>query len=186
MTEEEKDREYTLQDVRKEVEENAEAEKDKGEKVQLVVFRVGDEAYGLPIDQVKEVVHTPRMAKMPRTPDHLKGVANIRGRILPIMDLKEKFGLSDGTGEEDEGGDYTLVIEGEEISIGVLVREVPNTMTVYSADIDDSSSLVQYSSVEEDCIKGVANTEDKMVILLDMLEMMRSEEVKKVDKAIKE
>ena len=59
--------------------------------MQLIIFKLAGEEYGLSIDQIKEVVLTPRVAKMPQTPAYIKGVANIRGNIIAIMDLEQKF-----------------------------------------------------------------------------------------------
>ena len=61
---------------------------------QIVVFRLGQEEYGLPIEQIKEVVITPNITRMPQTPAFVKGVANIRGNVIAILDLEEKFGLA--------------------------------------------------------------------------------------------
>ena len=72
----------------------AKAERAKpAELVQLIVFRLGDEDYGIRIEQVKEVTITPDVAKMPKTPPFIKGIANLRGDIIAILDLEERFRL---------------------------------------------------------------------------------------------
>ena len=63
------------------------------ELVQLIVFRLGDEDYGIRIEQVKEVTITPDVARMPKTPLFIKGIANLRGDIIAILDLEERFQL---------------------------------------------------------------------------------------------
>jgi len=60
--------------------------------LQIVVFKLGQEEYGLHIDQIKEVVITPKITRMPQTPAFVKGVANIRGNVIAMLDLEEKFG----------------------------------------------------------------------------------------------
>ena len=95
--------------------------KENQQKSQLIVFRLGDEKYGLQIGQIKEVVPTPHITRLPQTPPYVKGVANIRGNIIAVVDLEEKFGLKN---ESDEAANnYTLVVESDEVKMGVLVRE---------------------------------------------------------------
>ncbi|MGB0166251.1 MAG: chemotaxis protein CheW [Luteibaculum sp.] len=174
--------EITLADVKAEAAAYKE-EKEKGKMMQLIIFKLGSEEYALHIDQIKEVVLTPNIAKIPQTPDYIKGVANIRGNIIAIVDLERKFNLAKGSKEEQEKkGNYTLVVESESFKIGVLVMEVPNTLTVSEADIDKSSTVLQYSNLNQDCIKGIVKAGDRMVIMVDMIKMMESEELHKVSR----
>ena len=173
-------KELTLEDIRKQVS-NHQAEINRGARVQLIIFRLGGEEYALNIDQIKEVVLTPGIAKIPQTPKYVKGVANIRGNIIAIVDLEEKFGLQHEDRQSIKNS-YTLVVESEEIKIGILVTEVPNTLAVYENDIDTSSTVIQYSNLKEDCIKGIVKSGDRMIILVDMIKMMDSPELFKVTK----
>ena len=150
---------------------------------QLIVFKLGHEEYALPIDQIKEVVLTPRISKIPQTPDYIKGVANIRGNVISILDLEERFGLlasqSNGNAKDDqeeneENSNYTLVIESEEYKIGILVKEVPNTLSVNGAEIDSTANIVQHSSLDESAINGIVKLEERMIILIDILKMMEA------------
>lgn len=162
----------------------ANADDKSGGNLLLIVFKLGTGEYALPIDQIKEVVLTPRISQIPQTPPYIKGVANIRGNVISIIDLEERFGLIDvnqstnGNGtssSEDElaiNSNYTLVIESEEYKIGVLVKEVPNTLSVNSGEIDSSSNIIRHSSLDENAIKGIVKMGDRMIIMLDMLNMM--------------
>ena len=174
------DKELTLDDIRKQVSSHK-AESMRGARIQLIIFKLGGEEYALNIDQIKEVVLTPGIAKIPQTPGYVKGVANIRGSIIAIVDLEEKFGLQQEN-KQSIIGNYTLVVESEEFKIGVLVTEVPNTLSVYENDIDTSSSVIQYSNLKEDCIRGIVKSGDRMIILVDMIKMMDSEDLLKVTK----
>src|SRR6478752_3903251 len=86
------EREVTIEDIKKEAA-NEIQKKDIGRRIQLIIFKLGTEEYALSIDQIKEVVLTPRIARMPQTPSYIKGVANIRGSIIAILDLEQKFGI---------------------------------------------------------------------------------------------
>tara|TARA_B100000809_G_scaffold266898_1_gene332704 strand:- start:4860 stop:5396 length:537 start_codon:yes stop_codon:yes gene_type:complete len=167
-------KELTLADVRAQASKEDEGEK-VGELVQLIIFKLGDEEYALHIDQIKEVVLTPGIAKIPQTPDYIKGVANIRGNIISIVDLNIKFGL---TNIKDQTTRYTLVVESDSFKIGILVNEVPNTLVVAESDIDKSSTVLQYSNLDEECIKGVVKSGERMIIMVDMIKMMETEELK--------
>ena len=169
----------TLEDIRKQAAAENETV-DVGSLVQLIVFKLGDEEYALQIDQIKEVVLTPGIAKIPQTPSYIKGVANIRGNIIAIVDLENKFNLSTDNKDDSERGNYTLVVESESFKIGILVKEVPNTLTVAEKDIDKSSTVLQYSNLDQDCIKGIVKSGERMIIMVDMIKMMESEELNKV------
>lgn len=149
-----------------------------GSKIQLIVFKLGGEEYALPIDQIKEVVITPSISQVPKTPDYIKGVANIRGNVIAIMDLEHKFNLKGDAKEKlDTGHNYTLVIESEEYKVGVLVSEVPNTLNTTIDAIDKSSNVMQFSSLDQDCISGIVKEENRMIILIDIIKMVEKDEM---------
>ena len=82
--------------------------------VQLIVFRLGDEDYGIRIEQVKEVTVTPEVVKMPKTPPFIKGIANLRGDIIAIVDLEERFQLRPA-GRPVPDSSYTLAVEAADL-----------------------------------------------------------------------
>jgi purine-binding chemotaxis protein CheW len=166
---------YSIEDVRNEAsKEQQKAE--HSERVQLIIFKLGTEEYGLSIDQIKEVVLTPRIAKMPQTPDYIKGVANIRGNIIAIMDLEQKFGLNSSNTNDYNHSNYTLVVESDQFKVGILVKEVPNTLSISVNDIDTASSFVQYTTLDTDSVIGVVKSGDRMIIMIDMIKLISDEE----------
>lgn len=175
----ERPKEVTLEQLEKEVAEQQETEKDLGRKIQLIIFKLGGEEYALNIDQIKEVVLTPGIAQIPQTPDYIKGVANIRGTIIAIVDLNEKFKVGE---ENDNIGRFTLVVESEEFKIGILVKEVPNTLTVGEKEIERNLSVLQYSDLDEECINGIVKKGDRMIIIVDMMKMMELDDLKRFKK----
>ncbi len=169
---------YTIEDVKLE----ASKQKHKtemSERMQLIIFKLGTEEYGLSIEQIKEVVLTPRIAKMPQTASHIKGVSNIRGNIIAIMDLEQKFGLTRTEGTENsDHANYTLVLESEEYKVGILVKEVPNTLSIDVSDIDTASNFIQYSSLDAESVLGVVKSGERMIILIDMIRLIEAENIK--------
>lgn len=148
----------------------------------LIVFKLGTEYYGIKIEQVKEVTLTPNITRMPRTPDFIKGVANIRGDIIAIMNLEERFGIrpapvADGV---DPYITYTLVIDAKDYSIGVVVREVPQSLNLSVSKIDKTPSFLQDISVQENYIEGIARVDKRLIIVLDMFKILSSDEIKQI------
>lgn len=150
--------------VAKDIKGQKETEKNKGDSFQLIVFKLGGEEYAIHIDQIKEVVPTPAITKMPQTPAYVKGVANIRGNIIAILDLERKFGMEQSAEAKHE---FTLVFESDEFKIGALVKEVPNTLTVFESEVDDSANIIQSSS-EQGYISGIVKKEGRLIILIDL------------------
>jgi purine-binding chemotaxis protein CheW len=151
---------------------------------QLIVFKLGNEEYALPIDQIKEIVLTPPITKLPQTPDFIKGVANIRGNIIAIADLEEKFGVTPNTDEEERNkiGMYTLVIESDAFKIGILVKSVPNTLAASDDEIDDSPNVVHDSSLDDNYIKGIVKSDKRLIILIDIFKVIKEELIDKATK----
>ena len=175
-----KPKEITLEQLEKEVaEQQNDTEKDLGRKIQLIIFKLGGEEYALNIDQIKEVVLTPGIARIPQTPEYIKGVANIRGTIIAIVDLNEKFKIGE---EKDAIGRFTLVVESDEFKIGILVKKVPNTLTVGEKEIERNLSVLQYSDLDEECINGIVKKGDRMIIIVDMMKMMELDDLKRFKK----
>jgi len=150
------------------------------QKSQLIVFRLGDEEYGLQIGQIKEVVPTPHITRLPQTPPYVKGVANIRGNIIAVVDLEEKFGLKQDTA--GMANNYTLVVESDEVKMGVLVRELPNTLNVKQSQVEDSANIIQDGGADQSYIKGIVKLEDRLIIMLDVFKTMSESELNSVFK----
>ncbi|MBX0332018.1 chemotaxis protein CheW [Pontibacter sp. HSC-14F20] len=160
----------------------AKAEAVKEEMIHLIVFKLGAEEYGIKIEQVKEVTVTPNVTRMPRTPDFIKGVANIRGDIIAIMNLEERFGIRPVPLADDLNPriTYTLVIEAKEYSIGVIVREVPQSLNLSMTKIDKAPSFLQDININENYIEGIAKVNNRLIIVLDMYKILTQDEIREL------
>ncbi|TXK27120.1 purine-binding chemotaxis protein CheW [Pontibacter qinzhouensis] len=152
------------------------------ELVHLVVFKLGTESYGIKIEQVKEVTVTPAITRMPRTPHFIKGVANIRGDIIAIMNLEERFGIRPAPVSDTEAVSttYTLVIEAKDYSIGVVVREVPQSLNIAMSKIDKAPAFLQDISINENYIEGIAKVNNQLIVVLDMFKILTNDEIKQL------
>lgn len=150
--------------------------------LQIVVFKLGNEEYGLHIDQIKEVVITPNITRMPQTPSFVRGVANIRGSVIAIFDLEDRFKLTPTI--QDQGSRYTLVVASEDIKMGLLVNEVPNTVTVNASDLDESVGIINDVNADSDYIKGIIKAGSRLIILIDIFKVIDQELASSVKKAV--
>lgn len=140
--------------------------------LQIVVFKLGQEEYGLQIDQIKEVVITPNVTRMPQTPSFVKGVANIRGNVIAIFDLEDRFNL---TRSQNSSNKYTLVVESDDVKLGLLVNEVPNTVSVNASDLDESVGIINDANTDTNYIKGIIKHGDRLIILVDIFKVIDQE-----------
>ncbi|MCJ8166656.1 chemotaxis protein CheW [Pontibacter sp. E15-1] len=157
----------------------AEGQQESEQMIHLIVFKLGVESYAIRIEQVKEVTVTPAITRMPRTPHFVKGVANIRGDIIAIMDLEDRFHIKPAPLTEDSNPNitYTLVIEARDYSIGVAVKEMPQSLNLAVSKIDRAPALLQAVNINENFIEGLAKTSDRLIVVLDMYKILTQDEI---------
>lgn len=151
-------------------------EKGSGREGKYLTFSLAGEEYGIGILKVKEIIGMIAITAVPQTPPHVKGVINLRGKVIPVIDLRLKFTLP--------AMDYTertciIVIEIAKerghILIGILVDSVSEVLNIKSGDIEDTPNFG--TRLNTDFILGMAKAGDKIKILLDIDRVMSSDEV---------
>jgi purine-binding chemotaxis protein CheW len=147
-----------------------------------LTFVLAGEEYGIGILKVKEIIGIMQITTVPQTPAYMKGVINLRGKVIPIVDLRVKFGI--------EAMEYTektciIVVEvasnNQKVMIGILVDSVSEVLNIKGADIEDAPNFG--SSLNTDYILGMAKTDGKVKILLEIDRVLSSEEISIVEKA---
>lgn len=129
---------------------------------QLVVFSLGNESYGVDIYKVREIIRVPAITPVPRTPEYVEGVINLRGGVIPVIDLRKRFGMEKGK----ESADRRIVVaELGSQTVGFIVDGVSEVLEVDGSEIDPPSEYVM--SVDSQYIIGIAKRE-KLIILLDL------------------
>ncbi len=148
-------------------------DKVNAEVIQLVVFQMGDELYGAQIGVVREVVPAAeyRITWVPRTPRYLKGVTNLRGKVIPVMDLRNRLGLPEAKLTK---ASRIAVVEGELGTVGMIVDGVSEVLRVPLAAIEPPSPVI--ANIDSDFIGGVAKVEDRLVVLLDLERVLGRED----------
>lgn len=143
---------------------------------QYLTFMLGDEYYGVDILRVQEIKGWTPVTAIPNTPKYIKGVLNLRGTIVPIVDLRNRFNL-----ESEEYTALTVIIvlsiQSEQSTrvVGVVVDSVSDVMNVSAENIKPTPELG--SGVQTDFIHGMATTDDQMAMLLDIDKMMSLDEL---------
>lgn len=151
--------------------------------MQLIVFPLGQEEYAVRIGQIKEITVTPDIARMPRTPPFLRGVANIRGELIAVLDLEERFQMARATDEANAGANprtYTLVVEAADYCIGLLVSAMPMATTVPVALLERAPDFLQtLPAINDKYLEGLIRLPDsnRVIILLDLVRLLRPEEI---------
>lgn len=130
---------------------------------QFVAFRLGTEEYGVSILQIQEIKRMTEVTRVPHTPAYVKGVINLRGSILPVIDLKTRLNFA--------SGDYTdeariIIVKLEENSVGMIVDAVSEVLWLPADQIEPSPEFV--GELEAEYIRGVGKVEGRLVILLNM------------------
>lgn len=130
---------------------------------QIVAFQVGNELFGLPITVVREIVRVPEITAVPTVPEHIEGVINLRGQIIPVMDLPKRFGVGSG---ERSPKDRVVVVELAGRRVGLIVHSASEVLRVAQAEIEAVREVLPDSGVNY--VSGVAKVKGRLVILLDL------------------
>lgn len=147
--------------------------------VQMISFSLGEEEFGVDIKRVKEVIRVGEITHMPRAPGFLKGVINLRGEVIPIIDLRERFGLPPRANTEMT---RVIVVEIEEKSVGMVVDGVSHVLRVAEADIDATQSWRDWLTREYVC--GAARVDERLIVLLNMEAILSPEEMNDLDTSV--
>ncbi len=148
-----------------------EEDKQQQSEKQLVVFDLANEVYGMDIGVVLEIIRMQEITKVPRTPEFVEGIINLRGKIIPVVDLRKRFSLP----VTDETADNRIVvvdIDGQ--GIGMVVDAVAEVMRINSGSIEPPSEAI--TTQESDYLLGIAKLDDRLIILLDMNNLLLKEE----------
>ncbi|HSR11200.1 MAG TPA: chemotaxis protein CheW [Thermodesulfobacteriota bacterium] len=139
-----------------------------------LTFALADEEYGIGILKVKEIIGMMPVTSVPRTPPFLKGVINLRGKVIPVVDLRLKFGM-----EETEQTERTCIIvvetqkEGGSSLMGIVVDSVSEVLNIKAADIEETPAFA--AQMEADYIRGLAKVGGGVKILLEIDRVLGSE-----------
>lgn len=150
------------------------------DEVQLVVFQLNDETYGVDIGHVQEIIRMQNITPIPRTPEFIEGVINLRGRIIPVIDLHKRFRLPQA---ELTSNTRIMVVEMGRVTVGMIVDSVSEVLRLPTANIEPPPSMI--SGIDVAYLKGVGKWEDRLIILLDLERVLKESEQRQLEQDMK-
>ena len=144
--------------------------KEAEQELQLVTFRLANEEYGLPITKVQEINRVVPVTKLPQTPPFMEGIINLRGRIIPVIDLRKRFTML-AAAHDDETRIIIVEISGQ--TVGVTVDAVKEVVRLNTGNIEPPPTTV---AVDSQYIYGVGKINDRLIILLDIDKVFTAQE----------
>jgi len=138
---------------------------------QLVVFELGDENFGVDISSVESIIKMQELTKVPHSPAFVEGVTNLRGIVLPVLDLRKRFGMDKADGTKDT---RIVVTNVDGIKVGMIVDSVSEVLTIPDTVIESTPPMI--SSVDTAFITGIAKLDNRLVIMLDLTRVLTSRE----------
>jgi purine-binding chemotaxis protein CheW len=149
-----------------------------GEERQLVVFQLGAELYGVEIARVHEIIRLQPVTRVPRAPSFVEGVINLRGKVIPVVDMRRRFGLP--LAEHTRATRIVVLEIGDQV-VGAIVDGVSEVLRVNAATVEPPSPVV--AGVDSEYLLGIAKLPDRLVILLDLDRVLARDEHRALEAA---
>lgn len=148
----------------------------------LVVFELGGEAYGVDVTQVQSIIPMQEIVAVPGAPSFVEGVVNLRGAVVPMVDLRRRFdlflpenGQSENGSEQRKKKPVIVIVELDDLQVGLVVDKVTEVTTIPEAAIEPPSPLL--ASVDTAYLRGIGKlAEEKVIILLDLARVFSMDE----------
>lgn len=138
--------------------------------MQYIGFIMNNNEYTIPILKVQEIINMPQLTKMPQAPYYIEGITNLRGRVIPIVNLKKLVGLN----SSDSIGEKVIVVTSGRITFGVLVDGITGVVNIEESEIEPTENIMK-SHIEQ--ISGVAKVDDRLITILDTKKLIPVEDM---------
>ena len=143
---------------------------------QYVTFFIGTEVYGVEVLRVQEIIGMTKITQVPNSMHFMKGVINLRGTVVPVVDMRARFGMEE---KEYDGFTVILIVEVKGTMIGMIVDSVSDVVNIPIKDIQDTPHFS--ASIRTDYIKGIGRIDEELVIVLDVDRILSHEEIEKIE-----
>lgn len=147
-------------------------------ELQVVGFRIGEETFGVRIGSVREIVRVPEITSVPNAQDTIEGVINLRGKIIPVIDLRKRFGQAE---IHQDKKNRILVVELESKLVGLIVNSASEVLKIPPSEIESPGSV--FADGESSYVTGVGKLKGRLIILLDITKLLHRPEFKKLEEA---
>jgi len=146
--------------------------------LQVVGFRIGTETFGVRIGSVREIVRVPEITAVPNAPESIEGVINLRGKIIPVMDLRKRFGSPN---VQSDKKNRILVVELEKRLLGLIVNSASEVIKIPPSEIEPPGNV--FAEGESNYVTGVGKLNGRLIILLDIEKLLHRPEFKRLEEA---
>jgi purine-binding chemotaxis protein CheW len=145
---------------------------------QFVSFSVGNEDYGVHIEQVQEIIRMTEITALPQTDSYVKGIINLRGNIIPIIDMRTKFNMDAMNYSELT---RVIVVNMKEKLVGIVVDSVSRVLELPENEIEAPPDII--NGLSREYIDGIGKIDDNMIIILKIDEVLSADEIKRISAA---
>jgi purine-binding chemotaxis protein CheW len=149
------------------------------QKDKFLTFSLGNEAYGIEIKYVTEIIGIQPITQVPELPEYVKGIINLRGKIIPVMDVRLRFKKEPKIYDERT---CTVVVEIDNVSVGLIVDTVSEVMRIPEENIAIPPSISQ--SQHNSYVKGIGRVNDEVKLLLDCAKLLSNVELEELEKVV--
>ena len=144
-----------------------------GEELKVIVFTLAHEQYGVEVDKVKTIERVMTMTRVPKTPPFVKGVINLRGVVVPVIDLRGRFSLPE---TEPTNDTRIIIVAVDELEVGLIVDSASDVVDVDSDSIVDPPEVV--GGIRAKYLRGVARlSDDRLLVMLNLSEVLNKSEI---------
>ncbi|HEY3362408.1 MAG TPA: chemotaxis protein CheW [Methanosarcina sp.] len=143
------------------------------ENLHLVIFDLSGEEFGVDITQVSEVIPIPRITRIPQAPECIKGLINLRGKILVVIDLNKRLGFPS---KETDTLSRIIIVEVKDAVIGMIVNSAKEVMRLPLSSIEPTPEMIK-SKINTEYLTGVGKTGNRLLILLNLARVLGEEEI---------
>ncbi len=145
---------------------------DDSSLIQLVTFKIGEEEFGVDILKVQEIIRMMPITKVPNAPDFVEGVINLRGKVIPVIDMRRRFGMS-ATAHDSQTRIKVMDLQGQ--IVGFVVDAVCEVLRIKESTIEPPPPVV--AGIGSEYMRGVGKLEDRLLILLDLDKLLSENEL---------
>lgn len=142
---------------------------------QYVTFNIADEEYGVEIKSVQEIVGHRALTYLPNSPKYVKGILNLRGNVIPIMDPRIKFNMADGKYDKSA---VIIIVKANGKNVGIIVDQIKDVLTIESQNIEDTPEMSL--NLDTQFITGIGKVGEKFVIILNVDKIFSKDDFSRV------
>ncbi|RYL95322.1 chemotaxis protein CheW [Sporolactobacillus sp. THM7-4] len=150
----------------------------EGESLKVILFKLNNEMYGVPVDQILSIERIQAITRVPNAPDYVVGIMNLRGLIIPVIDMRRRFRMSTTEPTKDT---RIIIVDVGDIKVGLMVDEANEVLDVDPGSVEKTPDIV--SGPGSEYINGVAKiNDDRLLILLNLQRILYEQEITEIKK----